>query len=89
MGEADYGAESVIVIGKDAKNVTQEEAMGCIARYTAGNDFDKDFLTSAYFQVAYITFFLSQGTTLLRGTVIMTSASPGWAVPDLRRSGDH
>lgn len=37
-GEADYEAELVVVIGKDAKNVTQDEAMSYVAGYTVGND---------------------------------------------------
>ncbi len=34
----DYEAELVIVIGKSAKNVSREEAAGCILGYATGND---------------------------------------------------
>ena len=37
-GEADYEAELVVVIGKDAKNVKQEHALDYVAGYTVGND---------------------------------------------------
>lgn len=36
--EVDYEAELVIVIGKKTKNVSREEASGCILGYTCGND---------------------------------------------------
>lgn len=35
----DYEAELVIVIGKSAWNVSEEEAMDCVFGYTCGNDF--------------------------------------------------
>ena len=35
----DYEAELVIVIGKEAHEVTTEQAQDCIFGYTAGNDF--------------------------------------------------
>lgn len=34
----DYEAELVIVMGKSAWNVSEEEAMGCVFGYTCGND---------------------------------------------------
>ncbi|AWI06046.1 fumarylacetoacetate hydrolase family protein [Clostridium drakei] len=34
----DYEAELVIVIGKEAKNVSKEDALSCVFGYTAGND---------------------------------------------------
>jgi 2-keto-4-pentenoate hydratase/2-oxohepta-3-ene-1,7-dioic acid hydratase in catechol pathway len=36
--QADYEAELVIVIGKDAKNVLEEDAWDYVLGYTAGND---------------------------------------------------
>lgn len=36
--QADYEGELVIVIGKDAKNVSVEDAYNCVAGYTVGND---------------------------------------------------
>lgn len=37
-GEADYEAELVVVIGEDAKNVSQDDALKYVAGYTVGND---------------------------------------------------
>jgi 2-keto-4-pentenoate hydratase/2-oxohepta-3-ene-1,7-dioic acid hydratase in catechol pathway len=37
-GEADYEAELVVIIGKDAKNVSPQSAMDHVAGYTVGND---------------------------------------------------
>lgn len=34
----DYEGELVVLIGKDAKNVAEEDAMSYVAAYTAGND---------------------------------------------------
>ena len=34
----DYEAELAIVIGRDASNVSEEEALGCVLGYTAFND---------------------------------------------------
>ncbi|KAF5979439.1 fumarylacetoacetate hydrolase [Fusarium coicis] len=36
--QADYEGELVVVIGKDAKNVRENEALDYVAAYTAGND---------------------------------------------------
>ncbi|KAF5250694.1 hypothetical protein FANTH_4137 [Fusarium anthophilum] len=36
--QADYEGELVVVIGKDAKNVKESEALDYVAAYTAGND---------------------------------------------------
>ncbi|CAF3537820.1 unnamed protein product [Fusarium graminearum] len=36
--QADYEGELVVVIGKDAKNVPESEALEYVAAYTAGND---------------------------------------------------
>lgn len=36
--QADYEGELVIVIGKDAKNVREDEALQFVAGYTCGND---------------------------------------------------
>ncbi|KAF5964353.1 fumarylacetoacetate hydrolase [Fusarium bulbicola] len=36
--QADYEGELVVVIGKDAKNVMESEALDYVAAYTAGND---------------------------------------------------
>ncbi|KAI6356232.1 hypothetical protein MCOR25_007922 [Pyricularia grisea] len=36
--QADYEGELCLVIGKDAKNVTKEEALDYVAAYTCGND---------------------------------------------------
>lgn len=37
-GEADYEAELVVLVGKDAKNVKKEDALDYVAGYTVGND---------------------------------------------------
>lgn len=126
--------EQCIVIGKDAKNVSQEKALDYVAAYTCGNDvssrklqrdptlagrvpqwgFSKGFDTYAplgpclvasaliedpsqlhlktiingqvrqdemvadmVFDSAYIVSYLSQGTTLQKGSVIMTGTPGG------------
>lgn len=123
-----------MVIGKDAKNVPLEEALGYIAAYTAGNDissrklqrdpklaggvpqwgfskgFDtfapigpaliaseligdpkelllqtivdgevrqKEYVSDLLFDCAYLVHYLSQGTTLRKGSVIMTGTPGG------------
>lgn len=38
QSQCDYEGELVIVIGKDAKNVSEEDALDYVAGYTAGND---------------------------------------------------
>ena len=38
QNQVDYEGELVVVIGKDAKNVSEEEALDYVAAYTAGND---------------------------------------------------
>lgn len=132
--QADYEGELCLIIGRDAKNVSREEALNYVAAYTAGNDvssrklqrdpafagripqwgFSKGFDTFAplgpclvsrdliprpeklhlktivdgeirqdesvadlLFDCAYIISYLSQGTTLQKGTVIMTGTPGG------------
>jgi 2-keto-4-pentenoate hydratase/2-oxohepta-3-ene-1,7-dioic acid hydratase in catechol pathway len=132
--QADYEGELCIVIGKDAKNVAQEDALEYIAAFTAGNDisarklqrdpalaggvpqwgFSKGFDTFAplgpalvrpdlvgpykelvlktiidgetrqeeligdmIFDCAYLISYLSSGTTLEKGSVIMTGTPSG------------
>jgi 2-keto-4-pentenoate hydratase/2-oxohepta-3-ene-1,7-dioic acid hydratase in catechol pathway len=36
--QADYEGELVVIIGKDAKNVSKENALDYVLGYTAGND---------------------------------------------------
>jgi 2-keto-4-pentenoate hydratase/2-oxohepta-3-ene-1,7-dioic acid hydratase in catechol pathway len=51
LSRYDYEAELVIVIGKHAYNVTEEEAEACIFGYTCGNDLsarDSQFLSSQW-----------------------------------------
>ncbi|KAL4797635.1 hypothetical protein BDV19DRAFT_42122 [Aspergillus venezuelensis] len=128
-GTGDYESEMAIVIGKDAKDVPESEALNYVLGYTAGNDvssrtsqmnqsqwcFSKGFdgscplgpalvsaaaipdvsklsirglkngkvmqqstpLTDLIFSVEKIVSFLSQGTTLKKGTVILTGTPPG------------
>ncbi|KAJ5132979.1 hypothetical protein N7448_007137 [Penicillium atrosanguineum] len=127
-GTGDYESEMVIVIGKDAKDVPESEALDYILGYTAANDvssrtsqmnqsqwcFSKGFdgscpigpvlvsaalipdaskfqirglksgrvmqdcpLTDLIFTVPQLVSFLSQGTTLLAGTIILTGTPPG------------
>jgi len=125
---ADYESELAIVIGKEAKNVTEKEAMEYVLGYTASNDissrasqfaqtqwcYSKGFdgacpigpvlvardvvrdvgvlrlrglkngkvlqesgLTDLIFSVPQIVSFVSQGTTLQPGTVIITGTPAG------------
>ncbi|WVF67727.1 hypothetical protein IAT40_002486 [Kwoniella sp. CBS 6097] len=128
---ADYEAELAVVIGKDVKNVSEEEALDYVLGYTAANDvssrisqfqqsqwsYSKSFdgacpigpaivhrdaiksisdlkiagilngkevqssgLDDLIFSVPKIVSFLSQGTTLPAGTLIITGtpAGVGW-----------
>ncbi|KAN0116699.1 hypothetical protein V8E51_002676 [Hyaloscypha variabilis] len=132
--QADYEGELTIIIGKDAKNVTVEDALSYVAAYTCGNDissrklqrdaayagrvpqwgFSKGFDTFAplgpvlvsseligdpkelllktivngelrqhemvddlLFDCAYLISYLSSGTTLRKGSVIMTGTPGG------------
>ncbi|KIX01786.1 uncharacterized protein Z518_09513 [Rhinocladiella mackenziei CBS 650.93] len=132
--QADYEGELCMVIGKDAKEVSVENALDFVAAYTAGNDissrklqrdpnlagrvpqwgFSKGFDTFApmgpclvaselisdpaklhlktivdgetrqeesvsdlLFDCAYLVSYLSQGTTLQKGSVIMTGTPGG------------
>ncbi|BEI83396.1 hypothetical protein CcaverHIS002_0312640 [Cutaneotrichosporon cavernicola] len=137
-GEADYEGELCVVIGRDAKDVSKEDALSYVAGYTAGDDvstrkwqrlkeraggvpqwcFSKGFdnfaplgpvlvspelianpaalrlktsvngelrqdtsVADLVFDVPTIISFLSQGTTLRRGTVIMTGTPGGVGLP--------
>ncbi|KAJ5093118.1 Fumarylacetoacetase C-terminal-like protein [Penicillium angulare] len=124
----DYESEMVIVIGRDAKDVSESEALDYVLGYTAANDvssrtyqmnqsqwcFSKGFdgacpigptlvsakliadvgklqirglkngnvmqdcpLTDLIFSVPKLISFLSQGTTLPAGTIILTGTPPG------------
>ncbi|KAJ5963907.1 uncharacterized protein N7479_003783 [Penicillium vulpinum] len=124
----DYESEMVIVIGRDAKDVPESDALDYVLGYTAANDvssrtsqmnqsqwsFSKGFdgacpigpvlvsaalvpdasklhirglknsrvmqdcpLTDLVFNVAQLIAFLSQGTTLPAGTIILTGTPPG------------
>ncbi|KAF2801269.1 uncharacterized protein BDZ99DRAFT_469784 [Mytilinidion resinicola] len=132
--QADYEGELTIVIGKDAKNVSKEDALDYVAAYTCGNDissrklqrdpafagripqwgFSKGFDTFApigpclvnaeligdpsklllktivngdtrqeeyvadlLFDCAYLISYLSSGTTLKKGSIIMTGTPGG------------
>ena len=43
--QADYEGELVIIMGKDAKNVSKEEALEYVLGYTAGNDVSSRYKT--------------------------------------------
>ncbi|PWY86793.1 hypothetical protein BO70DRAFT_360503 [Aspergillus heteromorphus CBS 117.55] len=124
----DYESEMVIVIGRDAKDVSEADALDYVLGYTAANDvssrtyqmnqsqwcFSKGFdtscpigpvlvsaaqfpdaskfhirgakngrvmqdcpLTDLIFSVPQLVSFLSQGTTLPAGTIILTGTPPG------------
>ncbi|KAJ5925383.1 hypothetical protein N7454_008022 [Penicillium verhagenii] len=124
----DYESEMVIVLGRDAKDVPESEALSYVLGYTAANDvssrtsqmnqsqwsFSKGFdgacpigpvlvsaalmpdaskfkirglksgrvmqdcpLTDLIFSVPQLISFLSQGTTLPAGTIILTGTPPG------------
>ncbi|KAM5358998.1 hypothetical protein ACJZ2D_014823 [Fusarium nematophilum] len=132
--QADYEGELCVIIGKDAKDVTEEEALDYVAAYTVGNDissrrlqrdpalagpvpqwgFSKGFDTFAplgpvlvssclipdpslvhlttivdgevrqssgvndlLFSIPYLIAFLSTGTTLQKGSIIMTGTPGG------------
>ncbi|KAF3023428.1 hypothetical protein E8E15_009430 [Penicillium rubens] len=138
--QADYEGELTIVIGKDAKDVSQENALDYVAAYTVGNDissrklqrdpeyagripqwgFSKGFDTYApigpcllasslvddpknlhlttivdgdvrqdesvddlLFDCRYLISYLSQGTTLQKGSIIMTG-TPGGVGGDMK-----
>jgi len=148
--QADYEGELVIVMGKDCKNVSEDEALDYVLGYTSGNDvssrkwqrdpklaggvpqwsFSKSFdgyaplgpcITSSkiisnpdnlkirtkvngdirqnsstsdmLFSVPKLIAFLSQGTTLEAGSVIMTGTPEGvgyaMAQPQFLKPGDR
>ncbi|KAI4764905.1 hypothetical protein E4T52_03844 [Aureobasidium sp. EXF-3400] len=133
-GQADYEGELCIVVGKDAKDISKEDALEFVGAYTAGNDissrklqrdpnlagrvpqwgFSKGFDTFApmgpclvagdsvedpsklqlqtiidgevrqeelvndlLFDCAYLVHYLSQGTVLQKGSIIMTGTHGG------------
>ncbi|KAL2854423.1 hypothetical protein BJY01DRAFT_205133 [Aspergillus pseudoustus] len=127
-GTGDYEAEMVIVLGREAKDVSEDEALDYVLGYTAANDvssrtsqmgqsqwcFSKGFdgacpigpvlvsareipdisklqirglkngrvmqdcgLTDLIFSVPKLISFVSQGTTLPAGTIILTGTPPG------------
>lgn len=141
---ADYESELAVVIGKTAKNVSEDEALDYVLGYTASNDissraaqfaqtqwcYSKGFdgacplgpvlvakhlvpdvgklrlrglkngkvmqesgLSDLIFSVAQIVSFLSQGTTLPKGTVIITGTPAGVGFAhkpqELLRDGDE
>ncbi|GAA5907664.1 hypothetical protein JCM6882_008943 [Rhodosporidiobolus microsporus] len=141
---ADYEAELAVVIGKDCKNVTEEEAMDYVLGYTACNDvssrktqfetsqwsrsksYDKACpigpcvvsprlipnpsklrikgikngktmqdgpLSDLIFPIPHLISFLSQGSTLRAGTVIVTGTPSGigffFDPPEILRDGDE
>ncbi|KAH8691142.1 fumarylacetoacetate hydrolase family protein [Talaromyces proteolyticus] len=140
----DYESELAIIIGKDAKNVSEADALDYVLGYTAANDvssrtsqnkqsqwcFSKGFdsscplgpvvassahvsdasklrirgakngavvqdcgLTDMIFTVSQLVSFLSQGTTLPAGTVILTGTPPGVGAakkpPQFLKEGDE
>ncbi|CAO1624508.1 unnamed protein product [Jaminaea pallidilutea] len=141
---ADYESELAIVIGKDCKDVSEEQAMDYLLGYTAANDissrlaqfaqsqwcYSKGFdgacpigpaiihrdqvkdikqlrvtgshngevvqdstMDDLIFSIPKIISFLSQGTTLKAGTIILTGTPPGvgWSSSPRRvlRDGDE
>ncbi|KAE8152439.1 hypothetical protein BDV25DRAFT_151139 [Aspergillus avenaceus] len=140
----DYESEMVIVIGRDAKDVSEADALDYVLGYTAANDvssrtsqmnqsqwcFSKGFdtscpigpaivsaalfpdaskfqirglrngkvlqdcpLTDLIFNVPQLVSFLSQGTTLPAGTIILTGTPPGVGAAknpkDFLKNGDE
>lgn len=136
--QADYEGELCLIIGRDAKNVSKQDALSYVAAYTIGNDissrklqrdpafagrvpqwgFSKGFDTYAplgpclvagseipdpsklqlqttvdgevrqregvsdlLFDCAYLVSYLSQGTTLQKGSIIMTGTPGGEFIP--------
>ncbi|CAG9981062.1 unnamed protein product, partial [Clonostachys byssicola] len=127
--QADYEGELTIVIGKDAKDVSQEDALDYVAAYTVGNDISSrklqrdpnyagrlldlytvrlvssalvreprnlhlkttidgqvrqdESVSDLLFDCKYLISYLSQGTTLEKGSVIMTG-TPGGVGGDMK-----
>ncbi|EGU88068.1 hypothetical protein FOXB_01414 [Fusarium oxysporum f. sp. conglutinans Fo5176] len=105
-GSGDYESELAVVIGKAAKNVSEENAMDYVLGFTAANDVSSRptlvstseipdpsklhirglkngkvlqdcSLDDLIFSVPKLVSFLSQGTTLPAGTVIITGTPAG------------
>ncbi|POR38180.1 Uncharacterized protein TPAR_01619 [Tolypocladium paradoxum] len=80
-GSSDYEAELSIVISKTGRDIPKEKAMDYVLGYTCSNDISartQQFKNSQWcFSKASTIAFLSQGTTLERGTIIMTGTGPG------------
>ncbi|CAI2192043.1 5923_t:CDS:2, partial [Funneliformis geosporum] len=69
--QADFEAESAVIIGKTCKNVDREDALQYDLGYTVGND------VSARKWQAELISFLNQGTTLQADSLILTENPQG------------
>ncbi|KAJ5663700.1 hypothetical protein N7507_004431 [Penicillium longicatenatum] len=111
-GTSDYEAELTIILSKDGKDITEEDAMDYVLGYTSSNDVRFDYscpigpilvspsvipdphqlsikaihngntvqdsnTREMIFTIPQIISFLPQGTTLEKGTIIMTGTGPG------------
>ncbi|OTB15680.1 hypothetical protein K445DRAFT_75207 [Daldinia sp. EC12] len=88
---ADYEAELAIAIGKTCTIGSKSEALGYILGYTAANNVSSkvtqmarsqaccsnEFRRDMVFNYGKLAIFLSQGTTLPAGTVIITGSPAG------------
>lgn len=83
--ETHYEAELVVVMGKTAKRVTQDEALDYVLGYTAGND-----VSDRVQQMAGIQWIRGKGydTYLPLGPVIETELDPGNVAVKSRLNGE-
>ncbi|KAK3704867.1 hypothetical protein LTR37_013558 [Vermiconidia calcicola] len=83
QGQCDYEGELTILIGKDAKNVSEEDALDYVAAYTVGNDVSaRDWQrepekAGPIPQWTFSKSFDNQGQTLQAGSLIMTGTPGG------------
>ncbi len=72
-GPVEYEAELVVVVGKKAKNLSEDEALSCIFGYTLGND-----LSERAWQVLDRTLWRAKNTDTFKpmGPVIETDLDP-------------
>ncbi|CBF75148.1 hypothetical protein AN3896.2 [Aspergillus nidulans FGSC A4] len=83
-GTGDYESEMAIIIGQDAKDVSEEEALDYVLGYTAANDISSRTSQMNQSQWCFSKGFDGAcplgpvvGTTLPAGTVILTGTPPG------------
>ena len=84
--EVQYEGELVVVIGKEAKHLSEEEALGCVLGYTIGND-----VSERYWQRSDRTMWRSKNTDTFKpmGPWIETEVRLGRMQTTIRLNGEE